>query len=54
MKIIYYYQIFYGLNNIINDPNTKVNHIHLSSVHFGLDSNKQPYIHLNDNMFTDK
>lgn len=54
MKIIYYYQTFCGLENIINDPNTKVTHIHLSSVHFGLDSNDKPYIHLNDNIFTDK
>lgn len=44
MKIIYYYQTFCGLNNIINDINNNVTHIHLSSIHFNTDM-----IHLNDN-----
>ena len=44
MKIIYYYQTFCGLDNIINDPNNNVTHIHLSSIHFDIDE-----IHLNDN-----
>ena len=44
-RIIYYYQTFVGLNNIINS-NNKVTHIHLSSIHFG--SSKNPYIHLNN------
>ena len=49
MKIIYYYQTFVGLDKILNDPKTVVTHIHLSSIHFGLDDNAKPYIHLNDN-----
>jgi hypothetical protein len=44
-RIIYYYQTFVGLKNILNS-NNKVTHIHLSSIHFG-DSNT-PYIHLNN------
>tara|TARA_B110000208_G_C11693451_1_gene403191 strand:+ start:297 stop:1040 length:744 start_codon:yes stop_codon:yes gene_type:complete len=43
MKIIYYYQTFCGLKNIINDPNNNVTHIHLSSIHFDTDC-----MHLND------
>ena len=46
-RIIYYYQTFCGLNKILI-KNTPVTHIHLSSVHFGLDTNIEPYIHLND------
>ena len=45
-RIIYYYQTFTDLSPIIK-TNTPVSHIHLSSIHFGLDNNK-PYIHLND------
>jgi chitinase len=47
-RIIYYYQTFIGLKDILI-PNTKVTHIHLSSIHFGTDNNNNPYIHLNDN-----
>ena len=47
-KIIYYYQTFTGLKDILF-PNTPVTHIHLSAVHFGLTTNNKPYIHLNDN-----
>jgi len=47
-RIIYYYQTFVGLNDILT-PDTKVTHIHLSSIHFGTDSNNNPYIHLNNN-----
>ncbi len=50
-KIIYYYQTFTDLSPILIE-NTPVTHIHLSSIHFGLDNNK-PYIHLNDNNPTD-
>lgn len=49
MKIIYYYQTFVGLDKIINDNHNVVTHIHLSSIHFGLDDNAKPYIHLNNN-----
>ena len=45
-RIIYYYQTFTDLSPILK-PNSPVTHIHLSSIHFGLDNNK-PYIHLND------
>ncbi len=45
-KIIYYYQTFCGLGDILN-KSTNVTHIHLSSIHFGIDNNKK-YIHLND------
>ena len=46
-RIIYYYQTFCGLDKILV-KNTPVTHIHLSSVHFGLDDKLQQYIHLND------
>ena len=46
-RIIYYYQTFCGLDKILV-KNTPVTHIHLSSVHFGLDDNLQQYIHLNN------
>ena len=46
-KIIYYYQTFTGLKNILH-PNPTVTHIHLSSIHFG-NSDNNYYIHLNDN-----
>lgn len=48
-KIIYYYQTFCGLGDIINNPSSPVTHIHLSSIHFGYESSK-PYIHLNDSV----
>jgi len=47
-RIIYYYQTFCGLKDIINVENPVVTHIHLSSIHFGSDDNQTPYIHLND------
>jgi len=46
-RIIYYYQTFIGLSDILK-KNTPVTHIHLSSIHFGNDSSGNPYIHLND------
>ena len=46
-RIIYYYQTFCGLDKILV-KNTPVTHIHVSSIHFGLDDNMQQYIHLND------
>jgi hypothetical protein len=47
-RIIYYYQTFIGLKDILT-PDTKVTHLHLSSIHFGLDDKNNHYIHLNDN-----
>ena len=52
-RIIYYYQTFCGLDKILV-KNTPVTNIHLSSVHFGIDSNFQQYIHLNNNSPYDK
>ena len=46
-KIIYYYQTFCGLKDILSD-NPNVTHIHLSAFHFGTDENNHPYLHLND------
>jgi len=47
-KIIYYYQTFIGLENILNQKQKIVTDIIISSIHFGLDMNNNPYIHLND------
>lgn len=52
-RIIYYYQTFNGLKSILTHD-TKVTHIHLSSIHFGIDENNNPYIHLNDHNPNDK
>jgi len=46
-RIIYYYQTFIGLENILE--NSPVTHIHLSSIHFGNNNDGSPYIHLNNN-----
>lgn len=46
-RIIYYYQTFCGLDKILI-KNTPVTHIHLSSIHFGLDDNMREYVHLNN------
>ena len=46
-KIIYYYQTFSNLNDILID-NPNVTHIHLSAFHFGTDEHNNPYLHLND------
>ena len=43
-RIIYYYQTFTGLKPILNKD--IVTHIHLSSIHFGTNSDNSPYIHL--------
>ena len=46
-RIIYYYQTFCGLDNLLELKRCPVTHIHVASIHFGLDKYK-PYIHLND------
>lgn len=46
-KIILYYQTFNSLNKILYQ-NTPITHIHLSAIHFGVNQDKTPYIHLND------
>ena len=48
-KIIYYYQTFTGLTDILKRDSINVTHIHLSSIHFGSNDDGSPYIHLNDN-----
>lgn len=48
MKIIYYYQTFVGLSNLLSKENIVATHIHVSSIHFGLTAESQPYIHLNN------
>lgn len=54
-KIILYYQTFCGLDKILNTNSSRnITHIHLSSIHFGKDSNNKKYIHLNDNEPYDK
>lgn len=54
-KIILYYQTFCGLDKILNTNSTKnITHIHLSSIHFGIDNKNLKYIHLNDNSPYDK
>ena len=46
-KVLFYYQTFNGLQDILHeDPD--VTDIHLSSIHFGLEQDGQPYIHLNN------
>lgn len=45
-RVIYYYQTFTGLYNLIKQPH--ITHLHLAAVHFGKNSDGSPYIHLND------
>ena len=47
-KIIYYYQTFTGLSPILNSKTITTTHIYVSSIHFGLNKDKTPYIHLNN------
>lgn len=51
-RIIYYYKTFVDIDNIINLEDV-VTHIHLSSIHFRLENNKNN-IYLNDNNPLDK
>ena len=46
-RIIYYYQTFIGLSSILKSD-TPVTHIHLSAIHFGVNTDGSPYIHLNN------
>jgi hypothetical protein len=47
-RIIYYYQTFVGLKNVLEQDPTMVTDIFISSIHFGYNINGNPYIHLND------
>ena len=49
MKVCYYYQTFVGLHQISANPQD-TDLIIVSSIHFGLDKEKQPHIYLNDNL----
>ena len=51
-RIIYYYQTFKGLQDILDKQ--VVTHIHVSSIHFGNNKDGSPYIHLNDEPPTSK
>ena len=52
-KIIYYYQTFVGLKQVLQQKPLVITHIIVSSIHFGY-NNETPYIHLNDNVPDDK
>jgi len=46
-QVVYYYQTFVGLKDLIQNPEI-VDTIIVSSIHFGLNDDHTPYIHLND------
>ena len=46
-RIIFYYQTFSSLEDVLYDS-TPITHIHLSAIHFGLNYDKNQYIHLNN------
>lgn len=52
-RIIYYYQTFCGLGDLLKLKNQPVTHIHLSSIHFGYNKDESCYIHLNDHAPSD-
>ncbi len=47
-KIIIYYQTFIGLQGLLTHRPIPVTHIHVCSIHFGMNEDKTPYIHLNN------
>jgi hypothetical protein len=51
-RIIFYYQTFNGIADLIENP--ICTHIHVSSIHFGTNKDGSLYIHLNDNTPSDK
>lgn len=53
VKIIYYYQTFVGLKQVLQQKPLVITHLIVSSIHFGYNQDT-PYIHLNDNLPTDK
>ena len=59
-RVIFYYQTFktsdkklISLDNILYND-TPVTHIHIAAIHFGVDENNKPYIHLNNRIPTDE
>ena len=53
-KIIYYYQTFIGLDELIKFNCKTISHLNISSIHFGKNDENKNYIHLNDNNPFDK
>jgi alkaline phosphatase D len=58
-RVILYYQTFrtphgefISLDSVLY-PGTPVTHIHLAAIHFGVDSDNTPYIHLNNRVPSD-
>ena len=53
-RIIIYYQTLIDLEPLINlikeKPQQILTHITLASIHFGVNKDNTPYIHLNDDM----
>jgi len=47
-RVIYYYQTFVGLEDVLSLDSCPVTHILVSSIHFGKNTDGTPYIHLND------
>ena len=47
-KVIMYYQTFCGLDKLLEKNPMPITHLHLSSIHFGVNPDNSPYIHLND------
>lgn len=48
-RVIFYYQTFCGLKSLLKLSPQPTTHIHLSSIHFGLEKDRHiPYIHLNN------
>ena len=51
-RIVIYYQTLIDLNPLISLIKEKqqqiLTHITLASIHFGINQNNEPYIHLND------
>ena len=46
-RVVYYYQTFKGLGDLIKLDYTPVTHIHIAAIHFGMNKGEY-YIHLND------
>jgi len=47
-KIVYYYQTFIGLDNLLKNNCKTITHINVSSIHFGKNEDNTNYIHLNN------
>jgi hypothetical protein len=47
-KIVYYYQTFIGLDNLLKLNCKTISHLNISSIHFGKNEDNSTYIHLNN------